>query len=82
MEVSSSTASRWIKETLKLSEIDVSILKDQSARAASSFKASKAGLSLTDILARCSWSSSLTWQRFYNKQIINENDLFQKTVFG
>ena len=82
MEVSSSTASRWIKETLKVSGIDVSIFKGQSTRAASLFKASKAGLSLANILARCSWSSSSTWQRFYNKQIMNENDLFQKTVFG
>ena len=81
-EVSSSTVSRWIKETLKLAGIDVSILKGHSTRAASSSKSSKAGLSLSDILARGSWSSSSTWQRFYNKEIMNENDLFQKTVFG
>ena len=78
MEVHSSTVSRRIKETLKLAEIDVSIFKGHSTRAASSSKASKVGLSL----ARGSWSSSSTWQRFYNKQIMNENDLFQETVFG
>ena len=82
VEVSSSTISRWIKEALKLAGIDVSIFKDHSTRAASSSKASKAGLSLADILERGSWSSNSTWQIFYNKQIMNENDLYQKTVFG
>ena len=81
VEVSSSTVSRWIKETLKLAGIDVFIFKGHSTREASPSKASKAGLSLADILARGSWSSSSTWQRFYNKQIMNENDLFPKTVF-
>ena len=60
VEVSSSTVSRWIKETLKLAGIDVFIFKGHSTRKASSSKASKAGLSLADILARGSWSSSST----------------------
>ena len=82
MEVSNTTVSRWIKESLKLLGIDVSIFKGHSTRAASSSKASKAGLSLADILTRGSSSSSSTWQRFYNKQIMNENDAYQKIVFG
>ena len=81
VEVSSSTVSRWIKEVLKLAGIDVSIFKGHSTRATSSSKASKAGFSLADILARGTWSSSSTWPRFYNKQIMNENDSYQKTVF-
>ena len=81
-EVSSSTISRWTKEALKLAEIDVSVFKGHSTIAASSSKASKAGYSQADILARGSWSSSSTWQRFYNKQIMNENGRYQKTVFG
>ena len=47
MEVSSSTVTRWIKGTLKLARIDVSIFKGHSTRAASSSKSSKAGLSLS-----------------------------------
>ena len=74
LEVSSSAASRWIKETLKLAGIDVPIFNGYSTRAASSSKVSKAGLSLVDdIFGRSSWSSSSTWQRFYNKQITKEN---------
>ena len=82
VEVSTSTVSRWIKEVLKLAGIDISIFKGHSTSAASSFKASKADLSLADILSGGSWSSSSTWQRFYNQQIMNENDLYQKIVFG
>ena len=80
--MSSSTVSKWIKEALKLAGTDVSIFKGHSTRAASSSKAIKVGLCLSDILARGSWSSSSTWQRFYNKQIVNDNDVYQKAVSG
>ena len=62
VEVSSSTVS--IKEVLKLAGIGLSIFKGHSTRAVSSSKASEAGLSLADILARGSWSSSCIRQRF------------------
>ena len=39
-------------------------------------------LLLADILARGSWSSGSIWQRFHNKQITNEDDVYQKIVFG
>ena len=45
MEVSSSTAPRWIKEALKLTVTDVSIFRSHSTRTVSSSKASNAGLS-------------------------------------
>ena len=60
VEVSSSIVSRWIKEALKLTEIDVCIFKGYSTRVACSSTASKTGLSLGNILARGSWSSSST----------------------
>ena len=41
---------------------------------------SKTGLSLADFLARGYCSSGSTWQKFYNKQIMNENDVYEKTV--
>ena len=81
VEVSSSTVSRWIKDALILAGIDASIFEGHSSRAASSFKAKKIGLSVADILAGDSWFSRSTWQRFCNKQIMNENDVYQKTVF-
>ena len=50
VEASSSTVSRWIKEALKLADIDQSIFKYRSTRTAFSSKASKTSLSLTNIL--------------------------------
>ena len=82
MEVSSSIVSRWIKEDLKLAGIDVSFIKGQSTRAPSSSKASKTDLSVVDVLGSSSWSISCIWLRFYNKQIMNEVDAYQKTVFA
>ena len=81
-EVSSSTVSRWIKETLKLSGIDINTFKGHSTRSASSSKAGSAGLSVSDILNRGSWSQESTWQRFYNKPIINSNEAYQKSVLS
>ena len=68
MEVSSSIVSRWIKEDLKLAGIDVSFIKTE--------------LSVVDVLGSNSWSISCIWLRFYNKQIMNEVDAYQKTVFA
>ena len=79
--MSSSTVSRWIKEGLKLAGIDVAIFNGRSVRVASSSNASKSNLTLEYILARSSWSSGSTWQRFYNRQIMNEDDVYQKTEF-
>ena len=50
VEASSSTVSRWIKEALKLADIDQSIFKCRSTRTAFSSKASKTSLSLANIL--------------------------------
>ena len=58
MEVSYSAVSRWIKETIKLAGIELSIFKGHSTRAGSSSKASKAGLFQAVMLAIGSWSSN------------------------
>ena len=52
VEVSSSTVSRWIKETLKFSGIDVTTFKGHSTWAAPSSKVGSTGLSMSDILNR------------------------------
>ena len=53
--------SRWIKETLKLSRIDITTFKGHSTRTASSPKVTSIGLSVSDILNRGSWSQKSTW---------------------
>ena len=48
------TVSRWLKEFLRLSGIDTSILTGHSTRTALASKAKHVGLSLTEILKRVS----------------------------
>ena len=81
-EVSSSIVSWWIKETLKLSGIDVTTFKGHSTRVASSSKVGSIGLSVSNILNRGSWSQKSTWQRFYDKLIISGNEAYQKSALG
>ena len=67
--VVSSTISRWIKNVLREAGIDNKIFKGQSTRSVTTSKVGLAGLSLTGILERGSWSNASTWQRFYNRQV-------------
>ena len=65
---------------LKLAGTDVSNFNGHSIRAESSSKTSQSSPFLADILARDSWSSSSTWKRFYHRQIMNEDGVYQKTA--
>ena len=63
--VVSSIISGWIKNVLREAGIDTKIFKGHSTHSASTFKAGLAGLSVTDILERGSWTNASTWQRFH-----------------
>ena len=80
MEVHSSTVSRWIKEILKETGVDVDVFKGHSTRSASTSKACLSGISVDDILSRGSWSNESTWQKFYHKQVFSKEQLFQEGV--
>ena len=56
----SSTISAWIKNVLRETGIDTKILKGHSIRSASTSKAGLAGLSVTDILEKGSWTNAST----------------------
>ena len=81
-EVSSSTISKWIKEVIKLSGINIEIFKGHSSRSASSTGAGLSGASTNDILNMGSWSNEHTWQKFYNKPVITAAESFQGKLFG
>ena len=68
--VVSCTISGWLKTILMKSGIDTSNFKAHSTRSASTSKAGLQGASIEDILKRESWSNKSTWQRFYNKNIV------------
>ena len=80
VEVQSSTISRWLKEILKEAGIDIKIFRGHSTRSASSSKAGLAGISTDEILKRGSWSNESTWQKFYNKEILSKEAVFQQGV--
>ena len=77
----SSTISSWLKNVLKKKGIDISTFKAYSTRSASTSKADLSGAPINEILIRGSWSNKSTWQKFYNKNIIQECQLFQEMVF-
>ena len=79
--VVSSTISGWLKNILKKAGIDISTFKAHSTRSASTSKADLSGAPIEEILKRGCWSNKSTWQKFYNKNIIQEGELFQEMVF-
>ena len=80
--VVSSTISRWIKNVVREAGIDTNIFKGHSTRSASTSKAGLAGLSVTDILERSSWTNASTWQRFYNRQVESSAEKYQNKVLS
>lgn len=80
--VTKSTITRWIKEVLKLSGIDINTYQAHSVRAASTSKTKSRGLSTNDILKMGNWSQESTWQKFYNKNIVTPAKRFQDSLFS
>ena len=75
--VVSSNISGLIKKVLTISGVDVGVFKGHSTRSALTLKAALSGLSVPDIFERGCWSSSSTWQKFYNRQIELPSERFQ-----
>ena len=61
--------------------INTDLFKAHSSRSASSSKASVVGTPLVEILKRGSWSYHSTWQRFYDKHIIQKGHVFQDMIY-
>ena len=72
--VGSDTMSRWIKEELKLSGVDIKVFAAHSCRSASVSKAKANGMGINEIMKRGCWKSESTFKNFYDKDIINDNN--------
>ena len=68
--VTSATISRWMKNLMEQSGIDVDQFKPHSVRAAATSAASTLGVSIKDILKTANWARESTFLRFYHKPII------------
>ena len=74
---SKDTVSRWIKEFLKQSGIDISSHGAHSTRAASSSAArSSPNISLQTIMNAAGWASESTFRKFYDKPADSESQNF------
>ena len=65
--VKRASISRWIREVLALSGIDITTFKPGSTRSASASAAARCGASPEQILKLGDWSNLGTYQRFYKK---------------
>ena len=61
--------SRWIREVMDLSGIDVSTFAPHSTRGASISEATRRGASSSQIVAQGNWTNLGTYQRFYNREV-------------
>lgn len=79
----SQTISRWIKEVLRVSGIDISIFKSHSTRHAATSAAFRAGVNINTIKNTAGWSkASQVFNTFYNKTITPDPNDFAKAVLG
>ena len=64
--------------------IDTSLYKAHSCRSASTSKAKVVGIFLKDILKRGQWPGASTWQKHYNKGIVNtkQSSEFETVIFN
>ena len=79
----SSNISGWLKKVRRMREagININTCKAHSTRATSTSKIDLSGAPIEEILKRDCWSNKSTWQKFYNKNIIQEGQLFHELVF-
>lgn len=72
---SSQTISRWIKQVLSASGVDVSVYSAHSTRHAATSAAAAAGVSVDVIRKTAGWTDrSNTFARFYNRPLIDQNN--------
>ena len=76
--VTTNTVSRWIKQVLTLSGIDIRTFKAHSTRAASVSKASNS-LPVDVILKHVGWSSDCVFRKYYNKPVL-DGGVYQTAV--
>ena len=78
--ISLNTMSRWVKELLKASGIDVNMFQPGSTRSASCSKAKEGGAPLSAILGAAGWSRSSTFAKFYDKKIVKKGNFSESVL--
>ena len=78
--VTTQTISRYILELLDLSGINTEVFTGHAARSASTSKAKASGVSSNDIIMRGYWTKTTLFEKFYQKEILPEEEEFQSSV--
>ena len=67
--VSRDTISRWIRLVMRDASVDITIFKPRSTRAAATSKAKAVSVPIDEILKTAGWSSSRSFDRYYDKPV-------------
>ena len=78
--VTKDTIARWIKTVLGKAGIDTSSYTAHSTRAASTSAVSSANLPIDIIMKAAGWSSENTFQKFYNKPLVNSQNIGEQLL--
>jgi hypothetical protein len=62
--------------------VDAQTFKPHSTRAAATSKAKAASVPIQDILNKAGWSSSRTFDKFYHKHIVSNEQTFATAVLS
>ena len=68
--LSDDTLSRWVKEELQLTDLDMNTFTTNSCRSASASKARQVGISLNDILKTGCWLKENTFKKFIVRTLL------------
>lgn len=72
-KASTQSISRWIKDVMKASGIDISIFKSHSTRHASTSAVHRAGMNIDSIKNSAGWTKkSEVFAKFYNRPLVDE----------
>ena len=69
--VQRATVSRWLRQVMSLSGIDITTFKPGSTRGASASMAGRQGATPDQIMRHGDWSNLGTYQRFYNRELVD-----------
>lgn len=80
--VSRDTIARWMKTTMKLAGIDVSVFAPHSVRSAAASAAYKSYVPIDTILRTVGWSSETTFTKYYKKPVTKDNQFAEAILHG
>ena len=68
---SKDTLTRWVRTAMTMANIDTTVFRPNSVRAASTSAAKRGGASVQEIMNNAGWSQTSTFSRFYDKPVVN-----------